>query len=225
MKEQAGPSVGKLIRATVFALILAAVVLVVAVLPAEYGIDPLGTGKLLGLTKLAEESGATRAPMDLKALAEAKPTPIGNKQLSTPPVLTDWNRDQTRSYKVDSRKFELPVGGQIEFKYQIRKGSNLVYSWRSTGKVKYEFHGEPNAGPNGTYQSYAKDDKVGAQQGNGSFTAPFSGIHGWYWENASSAPVTIELQSAGFYTQAELFPIVPQGEHKTVELEDVKVPN
>jgi len=221
MKQQTGPSVGKLIRATLFALILAAVVLVVAVLPAEYGIDPLGTGKLLGLTQLAEQAGPT-APQNLKELAEAKPTPIGNKQLATPPVLTDWNRDQTRTYKVDNRKFELPAGGQVEFKYQIRKGSNLVYSWQSTGKVKYEFHGEPNAGPNGTYQSYAKDDKVGVQQGHGSFTAPFSGIHGWYWENAGTTPVTIQLTSAGFYSQAELFPIVPKGEHTTVELEDVK---
>jgi len=222
MKEQTGPSVGKLIRATVFALILAAVVLVVAVLPAEYGIDPLGIGKVLGLTQLAEEAGAG-APLDLKGLADAKPTPIGDKQLSTPPVLTDWNRDQTRPYKVDSRKFELPAGGQIEFKYQLRKGSNLVYAWQSTGKVKYEFHGEPNAGPNGTYQSYAKDDKVGIQAANGSFTAPFSGIHGWYWENAGTTPVTIQLTSSGFYTQAELFPIVPKGEHKTVDdLQDVK---
>jgi len=64
MKQQTGPSVGKLIRATLFALILAAVVLVVAVLPAEYGIDPLGTGKLLGLTQLAEQAGAT-APQNL----------------------------------------------------------------------------------------------------------------------------------------------------------------
>jgi hypothetical protein len=221
MKEQTGPSVGKLIRATVIALVLAAVVLVVAVLPAEYGIDPLGAGKLLGLTKLAEEGGAG-APLDLKVLAEAKPTPIGNKQLATPPVLTDWNRDQTRTYKVDTRKFTLPVGGQVEFKYQIRKGSNLVYSWQSSGKVKYEFHGEPNAGPNGTYQSYSKDDKVGVQEASGSFTAPFSGIHGWYWENAGTTPVTIQLVSAGFYSQAELFPIVPKGDHQTVDLQDVK---
>jgi hypothetical protein len=220
--NQQNPSSGKnLVGATIFALLLAGVILVVAVLPAEYGIDPIGIGGLLGLTQMSAEGG-NAAPTDLKALAEAKPTPIGNKQLSTPPVLTDWNRDQTGRYKVDIRKFELPAGGQIEFKYQIRKGSNLVYSWESTGKVKYEFHGEPNAGPNGTYQSYAKDDKEGVERGNGSFTAPFSGIHGWYWENAGSTPVTVTLRSAGFYSQAELFPIVPKGDHKSVELEDVK---
>jgi hypothetical protein len=220
MKEIEGPSVKRLAGATVFALVLAALILVIAVLPAEYGIDPLGTGQLLGLSRLAEESDS--APLDLKALAEAKPTPIGNRQLMTPPVLTDWNRGFNSRYKVDSRKIELGPAGEIELKYQIRKGGNLVYSWESTGKVQYEFHGEPNAGPNGTYQSYAIDDKEGVERGYGSFTAPFSGIHGWYWKNLSQTPITITLLSAGFYTQAEIFPITPKGEHQTVELQDVK---
>ena len=222
MNENSASSGKNLIGATILALLVAAVILVVAVLPAEYGIDPLGIGAALGLKQMSEEGAAGSAPLDLKALADAKPTPIGNKLLSTPPVLTDWNRDQTSRYKVDTRKFDLPAGGQVEFKYQLRKGSNLVYSWESTGKVKYEFHGEPNAGPSGTYQSYAKDDKVGVEKGHGSFTAPFSGIHGWYWENFGTTPVTIQLKTAGFYSQGELFPIMPKGEHKSVQLEDVK---
>jgi hypothetical protein len=216
MKEHK-PSVKRLAIATLFALALAGVILVVAVLPAEYGIDPLGTGKALGLAKLAEE--ANKKALDLKALAEAKPTPIGNKQLETPPVLTDWNRYHTARYKVDSRKIELQPGGKLEFKYQMRKGANLVYSWESTAKVKYEFHGEPNAGPNGTYQSYAMDYGEGAERGYGSFTAPFSGIHGWYWENATKAPVTIQLLSAGFYSNAEEF--LASG-HNSVQLQDVR---
>jgi hypothetical protein len=218
MNEKTAPSLKQLAIATVFALILSAVILVVAVLPAEYGIDPLGIGKALGLTALAEAPEA--APLDLKALAEADPTPIGNKQLETPLVLTAWNRDHSGRYKVDFRKFELPAGGKIEFKYQMRKGANMVYTWESTGIVKYELHGEPNAGPAGTYQTYAIDDKVGKQEGSGSFTAPFSGIHGWYWENVSGGPVTIQLRSAGFYSNGELFPFgSPQ---QSVQLEEVK---
>jgi hypothetical protein len=119
MNETKGPSVGKLAGATVFALALAAVVLVIAVLPAEYGIDPLGAGQLLGLTQLSEDAGA---PLDLAALAEEKPTPIGDRKLSTPPVLTGWNRDHTARYKVDSRKIELGPKGEIEIKYQTSLG-------------------------------------------------------------------------------------------------------
>ena len=60
------------------------------------------------------------------------------------------------------------------------------------------------------------------ERGHGSFTAPFSGIHGWYWENFGTTPVTIQLMSAGFYSQGGVVPIIPKGEHKTVQLEDVK---
>jgi hypothetical protein len=217
MSEVKSPSLRKLVSATIVALMIAGILAVVAVLPAEYGIDPLGVGKALGLTDLA--AAGAEPVLDLKALAEAPPKPIGNKQLETAPVLTGWNREQKGRYKVDSRKFELEPGGKMEFKYQLRRGSNLVYVWESTGKVKFEFHGEPNAGPEGTYQSYAIDDKVGQVQGSGSFTAPFSGIHGWYWENTEANPVTVTLTSAGFYTNAEIF--LKSG-HDTLQLEDVK---
>ena len=33
--------------------------------------------------------------------------------------------------------------------------------------------------------------------------APFSGIHGWYWENLGSGYVTIRLTTAGFYSEAQ----------------------
>ena len=47
------PSKAKLLKATGVALAVALVLLFVAILPAEYGIDPLGAGKALGLTGLA----------------------------------------------------------------------------------------------------------------------------------------------------------------------------
>ena len=46
------PSIAKLIKATVLALLVASVILISIVLPAEYGIDPTGIGKKLGLTAL-----------------------------------------------------------------------------------------------------------------------------------------------------------------------------
>ena len=58
------PSMAKIVTATVIALIVASVILIVVVLPAEYGIDPLGTGKRLGLTDLgrASERPASEKP-------------------------------------------------------------------------------------------------------------------------------------------------------------------
>ena len=48
----------RLLKATVLSILVAAVVLVTLVLPAEYDVDPLGTGALLGLTGLSR-SGPT----------------------------------------------------------------------------------------------------------------------------------------------------------------------
>src|SRR5947208_2703972 len=38
-----------------------------------------------------------------------------------------------------------------------------------------------------------------ADLGNGTFVAPSSGIHGWFWENKSGKEVTLKLLTAGFY--------------------------
>jgi hypothetical protein len=196
------PSAKKIGVAALFALCIAVFLLFIIVLPAEYGIDLVGSGRVLGLTDLAKSDTGS---LDLEALAKAAPVPIGNRELKTAPVLTGWNRDHSYQYRTDSRKFELGPGGKMEFKYQLRKGDGMVYSWDAPIKVRYEFHGEPNAGPNGTYESYAKDYEGGAEHEMGSFTAPFSGIHGWYWENTTQSPIVINLHSAGFYKGAEEF--------------------
>ena len=48
------PSKAQLIRSTVIAVAIATVILITAVLPAEFGIDPTGIGKLIGLSKMGE---------------------------------------------------------------------------------------------------------------------------------------------------------------------------
>jgi hypothetical protein len=48
------PSTGKLIKSTILAAIAAGVLLVTVVMPSEYGIDPTGVGKMLGLTDMGE---------------------------------------------------------------------------------------------------------------------------------------------------------------------------
>lgn len=67
------PSVAKLLKSTFIAITLAAIVLVTGVLPAEYGIDPTGIGKFLGLAKMGEikVSLAQEAAAD-KSIVKAK---------------------------------------------------------------------------------------------------------------------------------------------------------
>ena len=60
----------KIAIATLIAIVVAGVVLVVAVLPAEYGIDPLGTGKRLRLTDLAT-AAATYTGLKVETTAQS----------------------------------------------------------------------------------------------------------------------------------------------------------
>jgi hypothetical protein len=192
-----GPSKGQILQATAIAIAVALVLLFTAVLPAEYGIDPLGTGKALGLTGLAASgAGAAAAP----ATAGEAAGPVIEA-----PTIKGVFVAQPAHYKVDSREIKLESGEGIEIKYHMEKGAGMVYSWTvsPSEKVFYEFHGEPDVKPANAgedyFESYDKDDQVGKTQSNGAFTAPSTGIHGWFWENQTGVPVTIKLMTAGYY--------------------------
>lgn len=203
------PSLRKIVAATVAALIVAGVILVTVVLPAEYGIDPLGTGKALGLGDLA------RATEPAPANA-AKETPAAaGEVVSIAPVLEPAvNGEAPRvkgafiaqpgRYQIDSREMTLAPGEGMEIKYDMKKGAGLVFSWTASAKLAFEFHGDPDvkpAGKEGTdyFESYELDDKTGKDQSHATFVAPSTGIHGWFWENKTDKAVTLKLVSAGFY--------------------------
>lgn len=181
------PSGRSLAKATVVALVVAAIVLVTAVLPAEYGIDPLGTGRILGLTDLFAAGGEEEA-----AATPATVTPALDGPVFTKPY--DW--------RTDSREFTIAPGTGMEFKYELDRGATMVYAWKATGFVEYDFHTEPEGKPSSASESF---DKGQASQRRGAYTAPYDGIHGWYWENTSNRDVTVTLQTAGFYDEAVLF--------------------
>lgn len=206
------PSTGKILLATVIAALIAVVILIVAVLPAEYGIDPLGTGKALGLTSLAR---AQEQPAAAVAPSGASSTPASNETATIAPVLEPSPTGdapkmkgafiaQPKGYQIDSREIKLGPGEGMEIKYNMKKGGGLIYSWTTTAPVFFEFHGEPNVKPKGKegtdyYESYDLQDKEPKDQAHGTFIAPSTGLHGWFWENKSPNAVTLKLVSAGFY--------------------------
>ena len=48
------PSTRQLLRSTIIAVVAAAVILITVVLPAEYGVDPTGAGRAMGLTEMGQ---------------------------------------------------------------------------------------------------------------------------------------------------------------------------
>ena len=118
-----------------------------------------------------------------------------------------------RVYKTESTSFTLRPSQAFEYKYRLEKDRGMVFAWKATAKVKYEFHGEPED-HRLKVQSYEKQE---GDFSSGTLTAPFTGIHGWYWENAGERDLTITLTTAGFYTAAnELRPKFDPVKHKEV---------
>jgi hypothetical protein len=173
------PSRARIALATVGALLVASVVLAIVVLPAEYGLDPLGTGQAFGLLALGETTD------------------------DTPPVLLNTavqpggHNARPAAFSEETRRFTIPAGEGMEYKYRLEEGASLVYSWVATANVNYDLHAEPDGSPRGYAESFDKEDN--RDTAYGSYTAPFPGVHGWYWENTTRSTITVSLTTAGFY--------------------------
>jgi hypothetical protein len=175
MTGPAIPEQRRILRATAVALASAAVLLFAVVLPAEYGLDPLGTGRALGLLALANPPEPASAPS----------APAG------PAAATGLRTDE---FRIALRPFD-----SVEYKYRLETQASLIYEWTASAPVEFEFHGEPDGTPARLAESYAKGSAADAR---GAFTAIKAGIHGWYWKNTTRGRVTVVLRTAGFYTRS-----------------------
>ena len=172
------------------ALLVAGLILVMFVLPAEYAVDPLGTGARVGLLDLGVVGQQVEALSNAEATAGAA---------SEAPIVVP----QDRAFKQETVEFKVAPREGMEYKYRLEKGEALLYSWKTTGPVNYEFHAEPDGAPRGYAQSYEKKD--GMTGASGTLTAPFSGIHGWFWQNTTGQDQTVTLTSAGYYNLSHEF--------------------
>lgn len=162
------PGQPNLFKATLISLVVAAVILVTVVLPAEYDIDPLGTGAMLGLTGLSRTGPSAVTAED-------------------------------SIYRTDHVRFELTPFESVEYKYRVEQGGGVLYSWRASGEVIFDFHAEPDGAEPGYAESFEQGRGVSA---DGTYLAPFPGIHGWFWENRGVETVVVDLMTSGFYDHA-----------------------
>lgn len=204
------PSTRQLLRWTGIAAAVAAVLLVLAVLPAEYGIDPTGIGRVLGLTQmgemkveLAKEAARHGAPLPEPATATitsapaSQPPPLASSSARAvaPPDASAVAADG----KTDVTKVTLAPNKSTEVKLMMVKGAKATFSWSvDGGTVNYDLHADQ---PGGGYHSYKKGKDV--KDDRGDFVAAFDGRHGWFWRNRSTGDVTITLETSGEYTEVK----------------------
>jgi len=194
------PSSAQLIKSTIIAFVAAVVILVTVVLPSEYGIDPTGFGKAVGLAELGE------IKMQLAAEAEADRINghgntgatdaqsnlgggffgflIGAAQAQTPDP--EWTDEYTVT---------LEPGQGIEVKLTMVEGAQADFKWvAENGVVNFDLHGDGS----GKSISYEKGRALPGDEGT--LTAAFTGQHGWFWRNRDGQDVTVTLYVRGDYS-------------------------
>jgi hypothetical protein len=203
------PTAKSLFRATVGAVLIAALLLVLVVLPAEYGIDPTGVGAGLGLAAMKQSPQASGQDVESMSADEIAAEVLGERPDETllepttssalAAVDTVWK--SRTPYRNDAMSLTLDADEGAEIKARMRAGERFVFSWVADGPVNFDMHGEVVNAKQDEFTSYWKDR--GQTSGHGAFIAPFDGIHGWYWRNRGDKAVTVRVQTSGFY--AELF--------------------
>ena len=187
------PSSKQLLRSTIIAAIVAALLLVTVVLPSEYGIDPTRIGRVLGLTKMGEIKTALAAEAEKDRATDASRGLAGPAGDSTAPVRPA--KEPASGPRKDEMTVTLKPGEGAEVKLQMAKGAKASYEWTSTGgPVNHDTHGDNSTGAT---HSFSKGREV--ERDAGELVAPFDGNHGWFWRNRSDSEVTVTLKVTGEY--------------------------
>ena len=189
------PSSKQLIKSTILAIIAAIVLLFTVVLPAEYGIDPTGVGKLLRLTEMGQikQQLAEEAAADAAGLVATGTSDIDNmteQTINTTPTDTTVADGQWR----DEIPFTLTPGEGIEIKMKMSEGDKANYSWAVTGgEVNFDTHGD-------ALGNHCYEKGRGVASDEGVLEAAFTGNHGWFWRNRGDSDVQVVLRTRGDYS-------------------------
>ncbi len=193
------PSSKRLLITMVAAVFVAVLLLVTVVLPAQYGIDPTGAGRLMGLTALSSSGtrtieitdviGGNEIVRTVEVADAGDPTPLPN------PAVFQQGTEPMRA-----ETLQIPIGSdeETEVKVVLTAGKMVLFSWEvDRGTIYSDYHGhDPALGPDFWVRYREQQEGSG---GEGSLVAPFDGEHGWYWVNYNEFPVVVTLTVTGYH--------------------------
>jgi hypothetical protein len=162
-KEFHVPDKRTLLEATGIAALVAVTVLVLFIMPAEYGVDPTEFGRIIGIK-------------DIAAPADAGPSVHGIEDAH---------------FASGSVEVTIPPRSGLEYKLSMNQGSGLVYSWNATAPIYFDFHGEPTGDTTGYFESYETDTKGQADGSFSAPFAGTHGWY-WRNDSSQAVTVTLE---------------------------------
>ena len=126
------PTSSQLLKSTMVAICVGCALLILFVLPAEYGTDPTGVGELLGLKKMGQIK--TRLKQDFQ-----KENDGAKDELMA--------ESETGKENQDVMEFVIAPNEAIEIKLEMKKGSIAKYKWTTkNGGLNYNLHGDGHKG-------------------------------------------------------------------------------
>lgn len=186
------PTKAQLRRSSIVAGIGAAAIGVMVYMPAELGQDPTGVGTILGLTEMGEikQQLAEEAAADALLHGSDEQSSLMNDILGL--FISSAHAEEIWK---DEITFTLAPGEYTEIKATMEEGATLFYAWSADGgRINFDLHAHAG-GQDVTYEKGR-----GQTTGEGHFTTPFAGDHGWFWRNRDKADVTVTLQMRGEYS-------------------------
>ena len=200
MNDSLKPESNKRLIASVAVAAAAGVLLLVTiVLPAEYGVDPLGVGGLLGLNAMNAEPtrtieitdiiGGNEELIDVEIPDFGEPVPLPNPAI---------HQDETTPSQTRTLTISIGPEEETEIKTVLGEGKMILYSWEvDRGDIYSDFHGH---NPEFGTDFWVRYEEHQEGSGNdGSLVAPFEGEHGWYWLNYNEYPVEVTLTVNGYF--------------------------
>jgi len=184
------PSSSQLLQSTIIALTIAVTLLLCIVIPAEYGKDPTGVGKLLGL----KEMGEIKMRLEKESLHEKQ---VHNEHISLKAEIIESSKIIEENQ--DMLEFIIEPNEAIEIKLEMVEGSFAKYEWETkNGGLNYNLHGD---GYKGSQKSITYKKGRMTSSDIGEIISEFDGYHGWFWRNRNNSAVTVTLKTMGDYIQ------------------------
>jgi len=218
MLKQTGHSSLNPLFTVIASVIIAAIILVIFILPAEYGKDITGLGETLGINNMSVDN-------DKRTEQSLGDSSITNEQYDSHITLSevlDHDNDPNRIEGNDHISFSKPLqfmeteiiltsDGHTEYKFDLEKGNQISYSLttHNNKKVYIDLHGH-------NPETSDKDDEdllvkyLDSQEDiaiSGQFIAPFDGEHGWYLLNLQDEEITVKITASGHWNGHKLLPL------------------
>ena len=188
-----------LLTSVLIAAAVGALLLIVVILPAEYDVDPLGLGGLLGLNamnsaptrtiEITDVIGGNERVTEIEIPDFGDPVPLPNPAI---------HQDETMTHQTRTLQITIGPEQETEIKTILGEGKVILYSWKvDQGDIYSDFHG--HSPEFGTEFWVRYEEHQEGSGNNGSLVAPFSGEHGWYWLNYNEFPVVVTLTVNGYF--------------------------